>query len=525
MKNPIGQFSILLLLIFTNARLHSASRSQQITTPSVSLSQKITGSMLDYSSSTTLGLFTISEAGYYFLSTDLVVAPARSNLPIIYINASNVTLDLGSKSLAVSTTNHTPISTAIKIAPYEENITVLNGNINGAGTFATMDVGIDSQDNKSVNLENIQITNCALTGIKLTRDDNTSLNRIKTYNTGKIGLFMYQCNTGYIENSTFSGCTADEASTFGILACENQSFSMKNITITNITSTDGYAIGFYLGTSSSFVCNDINISNNSSLGSGPLCTGIYLSNSQGCTFESCTMNNNFAEHTASSCFGFFSTDESQNNTLEKCNAMNNKCNGAKTVGFYLDGTSNTRLHDCHSLSNYNKNTAAYGIFSDGGFHNFFKQCKANANYTGAGAAYGFALKDDERSIIEKCEASANDGGVDVGYGIALLGTCVQATVTNNKMFTNYGVDRCYGYKDFAAHTTTLLRGNVSFGHGRVFVGGRSHPLDSGNMNYMLTFGSDDDTLNAQFIIKESDWFDFRTFDSIVTDWFNFSIAE
>lgn len=520
-----NQLKLFFLILFHSFYYCNPTKLQHITIPNVALTEKISALMLDNSQEASQGMFIISQPGYYLLVDDLCVSPARSNLPIIYINSSNVTLDLGSKSLVLSTSNHTPIPTAIKIAPLVENIAINNGSINGQNIYTSINVGIDSQDNKSITLSNLSITNCALTGIKLTRDENISISKIKAYKSGKIGLFIYQSNSGIIEDSTFNGNKVQNSSSFGILAAESKNFLLNNISASNIVSDGEYAIGMYLGSSSAFICKNIHTDNNSSLGIGLLSVGTYISNCDSCSFESCSANNNFAENYSSSCFGFFFTDESKNNTLKACTAINGKSNGSKTVGIYLEKSSDTRIYKCQTLNNYNKKTSSYGFLSQQGIHNFFKKCKANSNYTNSGAAYGFALENEQRSIIEKCEASGNDGGSDVGYGIALLGTCVQTTITNNKMFTNYGIDRCYGYKDFSTHTTTLLRGNIAFGHGRVFVGGRGHPLDSGNMNFMLSFGSDDDSLNAQFIIKESDWFDFRSFDNIVTDWFNFSIAE
>lgn len=499
-----------------------------VNTPGTTFNQQITNSALNNSAAATLGQFKISESGYYFLSTDLQATPGKAGLAVIYIDASDVVLDLGNRSIVVSSKSTTPNTVGIQLAPGVNNITIMNGTISGYGTQASILTGISGLKNTNVTLENIQILKCNIAGINLDEVKNVFLKKIHIYGTGSIGLNLHKCLDGVIVESTFSGCSTEtEVSTdnaFGIGADNCRNFALENVATTHNTSKSGSAFGIYLSTCSGFICDKISTSSNSVTGSGALCAGVRLLNSTGCSFTACSANNNTGLDAATSVLGFSIAAKSMGNTFTNCEAMNN-LGGNTTAGFWISISKNTTLQGCSSVSNGSSNKIAYGFFSSGGgTHNFIRNCKANANYSLIGSAYGIACSNEKRSVIERCEASSNDGGTGSAYGIALLDTCINMVVEFNKMFANSASVANYGFKDFASNSTTLLRGNTAFGQGKSFTSGNSSLTDSRKMNYMLTYSASDQ-MNIQLLIKESDIANLNTFESSSTDWFNYSILE
>ena len=139
-------------------------------------------------------------------------------------------------------------------------------------------------------------------------------------------------------------------------------------------------------------------------------------------------------------------------------------------------------------------------------------------------AHGLSLRGEQSSVVSHSLFSSNSGGqAGSVYGISLYGVCLRCTVMNNEMLANYGA-AMYGFKDFATNCTTLLRSNIAFGQGHVFLGGEGALVDSGTMNYMLTYG-DVDQMNVQMIIKEGDIGNLNAFEAGTTNWYNFSILD
>lgn len=546
--------ALFLFAPLTSMPNNQASRTFQIIAPGTSLSRQITNASLNNSHYATSGLFKISEPGYYLVSTDLFAAPARSHLPILYINASNVIVDLGSKTVTLSTTNHTSISSAIFVAPDVSNVTIMNGTINGAGQHASITTGIESTSNSGLHIDNVRVINCTASGIAIEEGTNISLSKLHIHNTGNLGLYLLKCSGGFVIDSTLSGCKADSTEANGLWARDCRSFALENTTISGIASENGNTNGVLLDACSGFSCNNIHAINNSvkvetrscppedetvpvdtnplisqtainPSETGLLCIGINLTNSHGCSLINCNATSNAAVGTNTRCFGFLFTDKSANNRIQSCQATNNYSNGTVTTGFLLYGSKNNSFDSCESMGNHNTSNAAAGFYStNSGANNFFRACKASANYSLTGKAIGFGLHNEIRSIICNSEINSNDGGQGAAYGLALTGTCTNVTVEYNKIFSNYANTTLYGYKDFAADSTTFLRGNIAFGQGRVFHSSSTPIEDSGKMNYMMTFKYGNDQKNLQFIVKEGDTANMNSFEAGSDRWFNFSIV-
>lgn len=503
---------------------NQSPRTFHVAVPNVMQLQAISNASLNTTSRAILGQFKISDPGYYLFSTDLYVASGRSDVAVIYIDASNVVVDMGGKSLTLSATNRTTIMTAIRVAPNANNITIMNGTINGSGRQSMINTGIECSANTGLTLDNLRIINCDVAGISIEDSSNVAVNRVHTYKTGQSGLYLYNCADGFVGNSTFSGCLTFSTNTFGAAASRSRGFVFENIDVRGMSSVDGSVHGIYLEECSGFSCTNLNACDNTVTGSGNFCVGINLTRSQGCSLKNCTANNNKSANETSRSFGFLLARGAINNSIELCEAKNNQGIGWVTSGFGLSDAHNNSFLKCKSMGNRGVDLGTYGFYSTkAGSGNFFSECKANANYSEKGTVIGFGLKNEKRSVIERCEASSNDGAAGDVYGIALLGDCTNVTVEFNKLFSNFAAQKCYGFKDFSSNSTALLRGNVAFGHGKVFTGGGT-VIDSGRMNYMMSFSETSDQKNLQFIIKEGDTTTLHAFEAGSTEWFNFSIA-
>lgn len=500
-----------------------------VNTPGTTFNQQITTSALSTSCHATLGQFKISESGCYFLSTDIQATPGKSGLAVIYIDASDVVLDLGNRSIVVGHESTISNTVGIQLASGVNNITIMNGTISGYGSNAAILTGITGFNNTNVALENIQILKCPIAGINFSDGKNLFLKKIHVYGTGSMGMNLDNCLDGVIIESSFSGCSAEtEVSSdnaFGLGADKCRNFVLENVATTNNTSKSGCAFGMYLNSCTGFICDKISTSSNTVTGSGKLCAGIRLLGTSGSSFTSCSANNNKGIDENTTTLGFSIEHKSNGNNFNGCEAMNN-IGGNSAAGLWISASKNTTLQNCVSVGNCSVNRNAYGFFSSsGGSHNFIRESKANGNYSLIGTAYGIAFSNEKRSVVERCETSSNDGGTGTGYGIALLDNCVSMVIEFNKIFANTGITGQFGFKDFATNCTTLLRGNVSFGHGRSFLNGTSTLGDTNKMNFMLKYAIGGDQMNAQMVIKESDIGNINVFESSSTNWFNYSILD
>ena len=526
MKKHLSCIVIFYALISSHAHnLVTTPRKSRmlVTTPATTFNQQITSSSLNNTDSAMLGQFKIMESGYYFLSTDLQTTPGQTDLAVIYINASNVVLDLGNRSIAVGLQSTLSNTAGIEVAPGVTNVTIMNGTINGVSNNTTSFlVGIRANENTNVTLENLQILNCSVAGINFNDVKSPYLKNVHVYNTANVGALLQSCADGVIIDSSFNGCSVGtNQSAFGLGAENCTNFALDNVSASNNSSSLGSAFGVYLDKCTGFECNRMNTSNNVIVGSGTFCAGVHLLSSTGCSFTHCSANNNTAPY--ASALGFSVANHANGNTFTECEASSNT--GANSAaGFQISASKNTRLQECQSNNNQSTNIACGVLSTLNSKNNVIRKCKTNGNNSLSGNAYGIALTNEYGSIIEHCEASLNDGGRGSGCGIALIGTCVKTAISFNTMFSNTGSTKQYGFKDFAPNSTTLLRANLAFGQGRSFTNGNSAALvDSSAMNYMLTYSQGSDQMNTQFLIRESDIADLNAFEISSNNWFNYSI--
>ena len=528
------------------------SYAAQIINPGVSLNQQISSSSLNSATSalTNGGQFVISKSGRYFLSTDLLAAPAASQVPCIYINASDVVLDLGGKTVTLSSTTIQKNGAAISIANGKNDITIMNGTLNGNNGQASVYTSTGIKFGTSVSnvlLDNVHVVNFGHDGVYFDSGcSDVVINNVHTYNIGATGvaigtttargLTLTSCNDVTVIDSSFNKTSkASEAAVYGISATSCNNLSMDNVQVSNTTGVTGTVRGIFLSSCTGVICNNVKVLRaTTGSNSSPVTAGFDITGSTGCSFVDCVANSGLSTHATSSTYGFRLASSSNGNSFVNCQARNN-LGGGTTAGVSLDTSHYNTFQGCSIIANGGLSHLTYGFQS--GLNSAvsgtdlaktcsgttFKSCRVNSNSATAGNTFGFSLSADSGEIIQECEIKANASS-GTCYGIALHHTGVKNIVEYNKIYSNTGTIGRYGFKDFAYDSTTFLRGNVAFGHGATFAGGSSAITDSAaGMNYFLQYIEAAGQMNIQFLIKEGDIANMNAFEAGTPTWFNFSI--
>lgn len=540
---------------------------------SQNLNQQIASSSLN-SRATTKGMFTISRAGRYVLSTDLTAAPCTSNVAIIYINTSNTILDLDGRSITLSTTgNITSCRAAIEIAPGLRNVTIMNGGINGQSFNGTSSIyiksgiytaGTSSAINSNISLQHLAIENCSQYGLYFMYCDNLSCDKINIYGTTSTsaqrnfpaGLYLNTNTYGLVTNSVFNATkftAVGQGASYGIYAtnCSNyvlEKVSASSNTISSINTVERSGVyGIYLNQCTAFHCMNVKTASNQHLGintnssTGNECCGIYLNGTTGSIFEQCIANNNtggyqYGSNYTCSTYGFKLTSSAAGNAFTQCESSSN-LGAADAAGFMIGQSGSNVFDSCLSLNNTSSKTNfgsrfSYGITTTFGCNNYFANCKANGNAVAArisNKGYGFSLRTELGARLISCETNFNGaGGVNLAgeaYGIACLGHCSKYSIEYCKMACNIATTKMYGFKDFSSACKGFLFANIAFGHG-ITLNDNATLTDSGTMNYFLTFNSNSTGIpDVRRLFKDCYNDDLAVFTSNSKDTFNYSITE
>ncbi len=528
---------------FPNTSKETKAVPSQPINSGVSFNQQISSASLN-AKATTSGMFIIAKSGRYFLSTDILAAPCTSDIAIIYINASDTLLDLGGKSITLSSTgNITSCRAAIEIASGVRNITIMNGTINGQVTHSItaacttttsslrfnrgiMNPTTGTIVNTNVLFDGLNIINCTTAAIDLRYVNDLSISNVSTYGSTDAtipstkGLALANCNRGTITNSSFGGtysAATGQGACYGIYATTCSNFALDNVTTSNNniasvnTAERSGTYGIYLYQCTAFYCLNVNAGGNKHFGknsnssTGNECCGFFLNNTTNSVFDECLANNNiggyqYGSNYTCSTYGFKLTSSSDGNSFTNCEASGN-AGAADAAGFFIGQSGSNIFDSCLSLNNTSSKTTfgsrlSFGFTTTFGGNNFFNKCKATGNKINARAsnkAHGFAMRSEQASIIRSCDACFNGpGGITVageGYGIACLGHCNRCHIVSNILISNLGATAQFGFKDFSANFICYLQNNLAFAHGACNPSGTNNTELSvnTNMNYFFRF--------------------------------------
>lgn len=460
--------------------VHGAQRYIPLVGPGVTTSQGIMADKLNYSANAGAGLFTINTSGYYYLADDLILSQTPSNTnPIILINASNVVLDLGTKTIAGNGNANTVLA-GIQIANGISNVTVKNGVINGISSATSNANGFGVLVNTSaastvshIILQDLSIFTCGL-GVAVRKCNDLILSDIECTSNGPAlnaagsafgymgSLYLETVNGCRIKNSTFSNSGWQFAGSAGAVhilggilsSCLDieitDSHFDNNTNDTSNTASGVYALGLYLLNTSNCTITNATASNNTrSVAVGNSCIGILIQGaSTGNVFTNCKSNNNTG---TSSCYGFSvesSSTGSNGNIFVDCMANLNTCTGTGATaaavavyGFNVSSSQSNQFKNCVANMNNVPSTATltattaisvYGFLLNNADSTQFINCVANSNNLSSTATvpatitakvYGFYNLNCSSNSFISCQANGNNvpGGNNAGVTRTTIG--------------------------------------------------------------------------------------------------------
>lgn len=420
--------------------------------------------------SSLLTTYTITTPGTYVFVQDIGFegrsnATAHGARTAIFINSSDVVIDLGGKTLYGSTA---ATLNGIEIARNLHNICIKNGNIAaflGAGIFVHK--GCDN-----IRLQNLTISNCAKRGIHFKGLINSSLtdsnhisnciidNTIVSKTTGTnlvteaAGLELDFCYNILVNNSFFGGSTAGQITenAYGVLVESGTHIIFNNCDASGNTG-ESAAYGFRLsGTTSG--------------------TAVV-----GCALINCSANGNFANMSSGGSAYGFSGENCKGCSFEKCIANGNQ-GTLSGYGFYGSSLSYCKMEQCEAHNNQagNKGTTsshgAFGFYSNSGIGNMWQKCIAvgqrSTGYNTNIMCSGFDLRSETNSTIYCSESISNGDNSDNSWGVGVnlvnaLNTRIDSCkIMNNKSAqSNHGL----GLRDNDSTSSTLVTNCTFFNNG------------------------------------------------------------
>ncbi len=417
----------------------------------------------------TSGQISITKPGMYVIAQGWTAVLSSSNKAAICIGASNVSLDLNGKSLTLSTTSHTPVAAGIELAPGVTDITITNGTINGASTYASMPVGITGIDNTRVKLSKLAIVGCDEAGISFSFSKHISIkftSVLHTINTNgsAAGIKLSNCQNVTIKSSsckkTQGGFTStDFAAGIYANACNHCTFEEVNTSKNKSTYASAY--GVFLQQCTDVVCTKVHANANVSKNATSTAAGFLLVNTDASSFIKCHANDNTST-TTGYARGFVITNATQT-LLRKCVANNNTAPWGTSIGFENDSSKYTAIRSCKAQSNQG-NSEGYGFLSSTGNGTQIFKSRAIGNTTKDGIAGGIKFLNETQGAILYCELLANNATLGTAFGIGLFQECFSSRISHNFLSKNRGPIQ-YGFYDESTYFTSFVRGNIAAEHG------------------------------------------------------------
>lgn len=420
-----------------------------------------------------LTTYTITAPGTYTFVQDIgfegrSAATNHGGNTAIFVNANNVIIDLGGKTLYQN--NTTSNTNGIEIAKNKYNISIKNGNISNFknnGIYA-------HKGCSALRIQDVTINNCAKRGISLIglinstlTDDNQISNCLIentvvadtlgiTNSSNAVGLELNYCYNILVQNSLFGHAKA------GILGTPQDAIGVLVESGTNVVFNNCDASGNYGEAAYGFKISGTTV--------GATTTS--------CSFIECSANANFGLDTSTNGIGCgFYADTVNGCVWEKCQANGNQGTSVG-YGFFYDTVNYSSNKECTTSNNSGGSAGTstthggFGFYSTSGIGNIWESCTAigqqslssNTNVM----CNGFDLRSESYSSLKKCYARNNGSNSDTPWaiGINLTNTtdCIvdDCKIFNNKSSTsNHGL----GLRDTTAASSTLITSCLFFNNG------------------------------------------------------------
>ncbi|MDQ6631353.1 MAG: hypothetical protein M3Y82_06300 [Verrucomicrobiota bacterium] len=357
--------------------------------------------------------FTINASGSYYLTGNLNVSSGDA----ITINASGVTLDLN--GFTISSTASTAAGMAINLVRPNQDITILNGHIQGGVTYSgiSFSTGPGFQNGigfsgLTIQLKNVRISGVSVSGVSLNGiapgQDSSVIDHCEVRTAGGVGL-----SASTVTDSVANTCGSTAISAF------------------NVANSRGIAVGGALGVSATTASNCI--------GESDTGTGLSVQNattSWGRSNASGTTGKGVDAQRADNCTGFSQAGTGLNATI----AIN--CWGATTSGVGLNATS--------AMNSFGSSDSGIGLNADNvsnssgtSTSNYGLAASNASNCSGASdSSYGLFIPNADYSI-------ARPGGTASfcrGYSRTSFGIFANIGIGCNAMSVSGSPEASFGYK-------------------------------------------------------------------------------
>lgn len=318
------------------------------------------------------GEFVINQPGNFAISED-ISAPGGGSGAIIFINSSDVTVDLCGKRITQIGDNSL---SGIIVGRNFSNITIKNGAIDG------------------MSLAGIQVNDGVF---------DLFLEQVTAVNCGAYGFFFNGTAPDGSPNPIFNSYLIEcQAINCGIANPSGVNNTIVARFLEKIGNKRSRFILFSLGGLGLSECNNITVQNskfchNSSANVG----GVFIASSNNCVFSDCLMNDNTGD-TAVGC----AIVSGSHNRFERCLTNANISSNAFGIngGFFMTACANTVITDCQSCNNQGSFVDGFSSFS--GTNNSFIDCVAIANINGLA---GFHLNSESGTTMKNCQSLRNQG--------------------------------------------------------------------------------------------------------------------
>ena len=305
-------------------------------------------------------MYTITNSGRYFVSSNLEVDPTNSQVAVIKISASNVLINLNAVTIYQKSSNAATGLMGIEVDTNVSNVYVTNGLISG------LNVADSTEQNAGVVIgsgashiifENVMVLGCTsntaeVSGYLLNSCNNVKL--IDCESSGHTNTKSVATNsTGIVNGFKMSGC---------------YSCLLENCRANRNSSTDQHSYGFRLEASRYNKlrnCTAFNQTSNSN-DSGDLAVGFYSNGGQSNWFENCAAIGNVGGTNAGSIgAGFVLGDGTAGNekfsTVTGCRAEGNSGGTGDGYGISVaSGVSFCEIRENTLIGNTGTNSG-YGL--------------------------------------------------------------------------------------------------------------------------------------------------------------------
>jgi hypothetical protein len=374
--------------------------------------------------------FTITDPGSYYLTTNITVSSGNA----ITIVTNGVTLDLN--GFTISSTAPGAAGTGIRLSDSLQNLTILNGFIqggvtnNGAGVYSGngFAYGIEYDGTGPVNcrLTGVSVAGCLYNGIDLGTGDSTLVESCTARTIGGNGI-----QASIVKNCSAMDCGSTAIAGFEVSDCRGSGASTgvsgENVHNCSGASTAGY--GVYASTA-------LNCSGTSSSGIGlyanesaETCKGVSSGSSDGlysfgnavyCTGYSVSGNGVHAERSALSCYGYSNSGVGVwANVVQNCDGYSNQ--GTGIVAYHV-------AQDSCGISGGNNGVGLSAFMAQNCFGKAISDTASRGLVTTASAIGCCGLGKQFAVLVDESQNS----GIAIGcYGYSYGGTAVKAHIANS----------------------------------------------------------------------------------------------